>query len=227
MTRGRSTTAPADSLRNDDLIGTLQGFADFYVLVRGPLTFVGSEAADRLLVRGSNNFSLFSKWPTVARMQGGDDVVTFSGGQPESRFNGGEGADSFETGIAPDKVNKVFLDLSRGILRHTASAGEVAKWRVSKFENVSARAFGIVIVKGTSEPNHIKSHFGFDTSDRSFFDGRAGNDTLVGNEGDDVLIGGPGQDITRGGSGIDRCEAETVIHCELRVDPLQSGVTCL
>jgi Ca2+-binding RTX toxin-like protein len=201
-------------LRDDTVIAGVRSFSLFRAMASGPLTFVGSDGAERLSTFGVNE-NRVPKWPLHVSMNGGQDTVVFNGGAPGAVFDGGEGTDWFvyRRSYRESYPYRLTFDLASGLLRDRQGTSEVTRQAVG-FENVRSEEIGKVTIKGTSGPNVLQSRWGWKATDRSVFAGRAGDDVLVGSDGYDELIGGSGQDVVRGGAGVDRCEGETRIGCE-------------
>ena len=201
--------------RDEKVIASVQGFSAFRTIARGQLTFLGSNIAERFSSFGVSQ-NRVPKWPIRVYMNGGNDTVNFNGGAPSGLLDGGEGADwfNYRNSHTYGYPHKLTFNLASGVLRDTWGTGDAITRRAVNFENARSELIGPVTIKGTSGPNILESKWGWKTSDSSIFEGRAGDDVLIGVEGYDELIGGPGMDVTRGGAGIDRCVAETRIHCE-------------
>lgn len=134
-----------------------------------------------------------------ALMEGGDDVVDFSGVGPEfgeARFEG------FGTGTGAAAL------LGEGDDRLIASAsafnlafGEGGNDRANggRAKDVLVGGGGRDVLNGASGRDSLQGNAGDDR-----LAGGAGADIVSGNAGNDLLLGGPGADVLGGGTGRDR-----------------------
>ena len=160
--------------------------------------------------------------------QDGDDLLVFSAGADTLRGGSGndvflgvnagtsgviEGGDGFDTGVSnvgrppfegPAPV--VVVDLaagtvtSNGMLIPVSFTG-IEGWSFTGIASSAASNTG-GIAYGDANANRFTANEEFAVG--AYFDGRGGNDTLLGSEANDTLIGGDGDDVllpSRAGSG--------------------------
>lgn len=164
----------------------------------------------------------------------GNDSVSFNGGNDVIDLAGGSGQLSIETisghadhviaSASPDPANlqtaflavlataltagAATIDLAAG----TASIGATT-FSLSGFHGVEIEGSAYIsTVRGDDSPNYITYLSNNSTSGAFVFDGRGGNDTLIGGISNDQIDGGDGNDtvnandgndVVRGGSGND------------------------
>jgi len=141
--------------------------------------FVGNDTLVNVFnVRGSNFDDL---------LNGSTGNDTFEGRGGFDTINGGEGFDlvRYDNGS-----NGPGTFLSTGAGSFTASAGGHATDTLSGIESIRGTNFGDLF-DGTGSFQAYT------------FDGRGGNDTLIGSLQGDTLLGGDGNDLLRGGMGAD------------------------
>ena len=204
-----------------------------------------------VVIRGSRADEHFELWdrPGGGRVDiaagGGDDDIIVNERQA-GRLDGQRGHDEVlvsDTYISdkPQHGGRVDLRLDRG--RATVvSQGATQRWRLGRFESVTAFGFYRASAVGTGHRELIRiggachatvdGRGGDDTLVRrrgsdcgpggsggrdqsTLFHGGPGDDRLIGSQGPEVLIGDGGRDQAEGRTGIDRCEAEREFGCEL------------
>ena len=205
------------------------------------VTFVGTDADERLIVLGS-------ELRLSVRLGAGDDeLATFEdlgayrpayGGLPAagSAIDAGPGRDRLA--VMADERGTLALDLRSGRLRVAGPGGRVVP--TSRFDDAVVVGDRVELA-GTGRSNRLTVSAcvasadgrGGDDSLRArrgeafgqrrgcaarthHLSGGAGDDVLVGTDRADRLVGGPGRDTARGGRGRDRCTAEVRRRCEAR-----------
>ncbi|MBJ7446923.1 MAG: M10 family metallopeptidase C-terminal domain-containing protein, partial [Brevundimonas sp.] len=128
----------------------------------------------------------------------GDDTLVFVAGAnvAGTLIAGGAGTDT-----AILRGSSASVDLAQG----TASVGSNSAG-IFAVENVVVEGMGAGLrtVLGNGGDNRLEvGNLGNDGSFGVNFDGRTGNDTLLGGRGSDTLNGGDGNDVLRGGAGSD------------------------
>lgn len=152
-----------------------------------PYEIVSGSGADTINVTGSGKVDAGA----------GDDKVFISppfdpnAAATSGIINGGAGIDTLSTNILAD------VDLLAG----TARTGN-SSYTISGFENVTVTGFDTdTAVRGDNAAN-VLSASGTDYAG-IFFDGRGGNDTLIGSRFADTILGGEGNDTITGKGGGD------------------------
>lgn len=178
-----------NALAGDDVV--YGGDGDDIVIAGGGVDLLyGGEGADRL--EGDSGDQLYG--------ENGDDVIVVqgSGATAGVLIAGGAGADTLIL-----RGTSASLDLAAG----TGLADSTVLGAYS-IENVTVEGTGAAVrtVSGNGAANRFTAAAG--STFGVVFDGRAGDDILIGALGDDILIGGAGHDQLYGGDGSDRLEGE-------------------
>ena len=144
--------------------------------------FGASSGSDTLsgvnAVRGSNFNDLFIGTTANETFEGrgGDDTIDGGAGNDLVRFDfGAIGSGTF---------------LANALGGFSATAAGLGTDTLSNIEQIRGTSFGDLIDGSAATLGYT-------------FDGRGGNDTLIGSQGSDTLLGGDGNDLLRGGLGAD------------------------
>ncbi|HZF96362.1 MAG TPA: M10 family metallopeptidase C-terminal domain-containing protein, partial [Allosphingosinicella sp.] len=171
--------------------------------------------------------------------EAGNDILVLQAGDSA---DGGEGDDRFFLNGGPDAPSHLVLNGGGGsdLLRLTfagftvdlaAGTGSVGLWTFSltSIEQIEASVFGKAgaVVRGSD----AAETFTLGTDDGSagvVFDGRGGDDTLIGGKGNDTITGGGGADLLAGGAGADRfvylAASDSVSGAMDRILGFQNGI---
>ncbi len=180
---------------------------------------------------------------TSVDLGGGDDLLNLEL-QDElvdhATYSGGDGNDSFILyADAGDQARRARLNLPEGrLFFHRDSSQPGVHARIDGFERHRLSATRLVvigtprsdriewagcrgIVEGGRGADLIQAHLADDVGcgydgefARLVVRGGGGDDTLIGDYMPDTLLGGPGDDHADGRENLDRCTAETELHCE-------------
>lgn len=148
---------------------------------------------------GAGNDTVYANAGDRIYGEDGNDRIWLSGsyGGPllSGLASGGAGLDTLRTNIA------FTVDMIAG----TASAG-TARYSISDFENLEMSTYTTVAVGyGDDKPNVMSVNSNSSQGDLGvLFDGRGGDDRLLGSRAADTLEGGSGNDFLEGGAGDDR-----------------------
>jgi len=182
----------------DDVINGLGGNDDIYggdgndiLIAGGGLDrLYGGEGADRL--EGDSGDQLYG--------ENGDDVIVVQGSAAAAGVlvAGGAGIDTLIL-----RGTSASLDLAAGT--GFAEATPLAAYTI---ESVTVEGTGAAVrtISGNGAANRFTAAAGSEFG--VVFDGRGGDDVLIGALGDDILIGGAGHDQLYGGDGADRLEGD-------------------
>lgn len=162
--------------------------------------FVSIRTADINLISGSSD-ELFDRLISIENLTGsrfndgltgGDGANVLKGLAGNDTLDGRGGADRLDGGADIDTADYQFS--SAGVTISTdgtaGSGGFAAGDRLTAIENIIGSSFRDVI-RGDA------------TATANFFQGRGGNDDLLGLGGDDSLAGGTGANLIDGGAGVD------------------------
>lgn len=199
-----------------------------------PGFYVGSdryayEDIERILLGGGNDYADFAGIVEniEARAGGGDDQLFGTGNvflyaeegndtlgitaDPSATArsgiaDGGAGVDTLEANIG------FTVDLAAGTATSFA-----AGFTAAGIENVTVVTYGpastfgnLSVVRGDANDNVLRvSTFNDSPQSGVSFDGRGGQDTLVGGLGNDTLLGGAGNDVLQGNGGADALDGGT------------------
>jgi Ca2+-binding RTX toxin-like protein len=177
----------------------------------------GSEAADRLIGDGRQNYLEGRSGGDTLEGGGGGDVVMgkdgsdqLLGGAGDDKLFGGSGDDMLVGGAGSgdavsylDSPSAVRVDLAAG-----RGSGE-GEDRLESLEGVSGSLLADQL-RGDGRANALS--------------GNAGDDVLVGGAGSDFLGGGEGRNTAEPGPGADYCLDATAPGCEVVGTPLIAGL---
>jgi hypothetical protein len=208
-------------MRDGKVVTRWDSFTHFRAAARGPITFVGSDLAEKLTLGRAPSHGPFAFSPRRTsmdvRMGDGDDVFAFDGGMPGSRFDGGAGTDRLEYEVSFSELvphTDVLFDLSAGLLRDRQPTEEFSRRAVNFEDAALSNGKGLTTIVGSEGANSLSTSFNGGTTGSTTILGKGGDDKLIGGLGRDLLVGGPGRDVAKGGDGFDRCDAEVRQGCE-------------
>lgn len=191
---GATGETPPDEPLDADILEADAGPGDGVPTIQGtPLggEFLQGTALDERILSGGGG--------DILRGLGGDDTLLSEGGG--SNLQGGAGNDSLVGESDPAAPNDAasFDETALGTGGVTVEyADDVTA--TATYNGFTDTLVNIDVIEGTAQDDLIDGSAG---SSSRRFEGRQGDDTLIGGSGDDTLLGGEGADSIVGGPGAD------------------------